>query len=99
MSIDEFIETVVPKLPQPERIETRYMSGKELKLTGYGYGKGKKKIDDKGMYKVPMRVPDDEVNHRMKLRLAWLRGGKPAVKTYLLKYMHKAVVELVISVI
>lgn len=99
MSIDEFIDTVVLKLPQPTRVEHKYMSGKELKLTGYGMGKNKSKIDSKGIYKVPITVPEKEVDHRTKLRLAWLRGGKPAVRTYLLKHLHPTLVETIITVI
>lgn len=99
MSIDTFIEIVYPKLNQPVRTEMQLMSGKDLRLTGYGGGKNKKLIENDAVYKVPVQVPEPEVNHRQKLRLAWLRGGKPAVRTYLLKFLHPSIVEEVISVI
>jgi hypothetical protein len=38
------------------------------------------------LYKIPAPVVV-QVNHKAKLRLAWLRGGRQAVKTYLGRYL------------
>jgi hypothetical protein len=111
MSIDEFIDIVAPKLDHPLKTTDTFMTGKDLKLTGFAQRKGvaklvhgpsKNKIDDNGVYKVKVPVEPEKLKsstHRMKLRLAWLRGGKPAVRTYLLKYMNEDDVTKAISVI
>lgn len=97
MSIDEFIDIVAPKLKMSVVKGYDNIKGSELKLTGYKEVKGKP-IEDHVMYKIPtpIIVP---VDHRWKLKLAWLRGGKPAVKTYLSKFLTAAVLKEVIKVL
>lgn len=98
MSIDEFIEIVAPKLKHDLVKDSFFMSGKELKLTGYGYGPNAAKIEDDLVYEIPMPSVRP-VNHKRKLRLAYLRGGKPAVRTYLRKYLSEEAVEKIIQVL
>lgn len=81
MTIDEFIETVAPKLKMPVKKSWETMTGRELKLTGYKEIKGKP-IEDHKLYKIPVPLTVNVV-HKKKLRLAWLRGGPPAIRTYL----------------
>lgn len=98
MSIDEFIDKVAPKLNEPLKSQDTFVLGKDLKLTGFG--KSDKPIDNDAVYKIKVPIkPEQRSDHRMKLRLAWLRGGKPAIRTYLLKYMNPEDVEKAISVI
>lgn len=96
MSIDEFIDTVAPlKMPVRKSYET--MRGSELKLTGYKEVKGKPIEDDKN-YKIPTpaTVP---VDHKQKLRLAWLRGKQAAVRTYLERILKPSELDEVTKVI
>lgn len=96
MTIDTFIEIVAPKLNMPTKKDFGYMSGKDLKLTGYG--EMGIPINDNEIYKIP--VPTEiQVDHAKKLKLAWLRGGKLAVKSYLLKHLPKEAVEQIITVL
>ena len=96
MTIDKFLEIVAPKLQMPVEKDHTYMYGRELKLTGYG--EMGIPINDDELYKIPLpRVI--QTDHARKIRLAWLRGGKLAVKTYLLKHLNPDVVEQVISVL
>lgn len=96
MTIDKFIEIVAPKLNMPTEKDFTYMSGKDLKLTGYG--EMGVPINDNEIYKIPTpRVI--KTDHERKIRLAWLRGGKLAVKTYLLKHLPKEAVEQIITVL
>lgn len=88
MSIDEFVDTVAPKLKMPVRKSYDTIRGGELKLTGYGEVKGKPIEDDK-FYKIPVPIIE-EVDHKKKLRLAWLRGGKPSLRTYLGRILKPA---------
>ena len=97
MSIDEFIEIVVPKLKMPVAKSYENMKGSDLKLTGYTEVKGKP-IEDEKIYRIPTPVVV-HVDHRWKLKLAWLRGGRAAVRTYLSKFIPAEALEKVISVI
>lgn len=97
MGIDDFIEIVAPKLKMPVRRSYDTMKGSTLKLTGYKEVKGKP-IEDHKIYKIPAPAVV-HVDHKMKLRLAWLRGGKQAVKTYLGRYLKSGDVMEVISVL
>lgn len=97
MSIDDFIEIVAPKLKMPVRPSYETMKGSVLKLTGYKEVKGKPIKDDK-LYKIPAPVVV-QVNHKAKLRLAWLRGGKLAVGTYLSRYLKVSDLKEVMSVL
>lgn len=97
MTIDEFIETVAPKLAMPVKKTWDTMTGRELKLTGYKEIKGKP-IEDHKIYKIPVPV-SEKVDHKKKLRLAWLRGGKPALRTYLERILKPADLKKVTPVI
>jgi hypothetical protein len=81
MTIDEFIEIVYPKLKMKTVTSHEFYTGKELKLTGHKKVNGGD-INDNMVYKIPTAAVV-HVNHKRKLRLAWLRGGKAAVRTYL----------------
>jgi hypothetical protein len=81
MTIDEFIEIVYPKLKMKTVASHEFYTGKELRLTGHKDVNGEE-IRDTEVYKVPTAAVI-QVDHRRKLRLAWLRGGKSAVRTYL----------------
>lgn len=85
MNIDQFIKTVNKKLRMPTVKVYDSMRGSELKLTGFKEVKGKK-IEDHKIYKYPTTA-EVPTNHEWKLKLAWLRGGRSAVRTYLSKYM------------
>ena len=97
MTIDNFIEIVVPKLKMPVKKGFDKMKGSDLKLTGFKEVKGEP-IEDHKIYKIPAPIVV-HVDHRKKLRLAWLRGGKPAVRTYLEKFLKAEQLEKVISVL
>ena len=81
MTIDEFIEIVHPKLKMKTVIHHEFYSGRDLKKTGHKDIKGAPIVNDT-IYKVPVPAVI-QVNHKRKLRLAWLRGGKAAVRNYL----------------
>jgi hypothetical protein len=97
MTIDEFITIVYPKLPMPVQKSFDLIKGSELKLTGYKEVKGEPIEDDK-TYRMPVPVVI-QINHKWKLTLAWFRGGKPAVKTYLAKYLKVEDLEKVMTVL
>jgi hypothetical protein len=97
MTIDDFIKIVSPKLSMPVEKSFEIMKGSELKLTGYKEVKGKPIEDDK-TYRIPSPVVI-QVDHKWKLTLAWLRGGKPAVRTYLSKYLKAKDLEKVMTVL
>lgn len=97
MKIDEFIETVAPKLKMPVKKSWETMTGSELKLTGYKEIKGKP-IEDHKLYKIPVPATI-EINHKKKLRLAWLRGGPPAIRTYLERILTAADLKRITPVI
>jgi hypothetical protein len=97
MGIDEFIKIVAPKLKMPVVRSFETMKGSDLKLTGYKEVKGKP-IDDHKIYKIPTPAVV-KVNHERKLRLAWLRGGRQAVRNYLNRYFKVDDVTKVIEVL
>lgn len=97
MKIDEFIDKVAPKLAMPVRPAWEKMKGSELRLTGYKEVRGKP-IEDHKIYTIPAPY-SVKVDHNKKLRLAWLRGGKLAVKTYLAKFLKKDELQKVMKVL
>lgn len=96
MSIDEFIKIVAPKLKLPTKKVYDHIVGSELRLTGVKDVKGKP-IEDSKTYKMLEHIEIVDWDHERKLKLAWLRGGKLAVKTYLKKWLTEKQVELIIG--
>jgi fructose/tagatose bisphosphate aldolase len=97
MTIDEFIETVYPKIKHRISKTEDTIMGAELMLTGVKNVKGEE-IDPDKVYKmeVPVIIHQD---HKRKLRLAWLRGGKNSVREYLSEYLDAKVLDVVMSVL
>ena len=85
--IDNFIDMLAKKLPEYDlvRMEKTYISGKELRLTGYKDVDGQP-IDDEKTYALPVPVRK-KVDHRHKLRLAHLAEGMQGVYNYLGAYL------------
>jgi hypothetical protein len=97
MTIDEFIEIVYPKLKQDVKKTTELISGSDLLLSG------QKEINDEKI--IPNRMYEMEVpviirqDHKRKLQLAFLRGGKLGVRSYLHKWLDPKVLNTVMSVL
>lgn len=95
MTIDEFITIVHPKLKHRVSITQDKIIGSELMLTGVKDVNGEKIVPNK-MYL--MDVPAIEKQpHERKLRLAWLRGGKNAVRSYLKDWLDPKVLDKVMD--
>lgn len=85
--LDKFIAQMAPKLPERSRIrmDITYITGAELKLTGFKDYKGKPLVDDT-VYELD--VPVEKVhNHKFRMRLAFLRYGMQGVYEYLENYL------------
>ena len=95
MSIDEFIEIVHPKLKHKVSLSQDQIIGSELLLTGVKEVKGEKIIPNK-MYLMDVPVVEKQ-DHQRRLRLAWLRGGKNAVRNYLTKWLKPEILEQVMT--
>ena len=97
MSIDDFIEIVHPKIKDEVKMTQEKIIGAELMLTGVEDVHGEKIIPNK-MYlmDVPIIIKKE---HKKRLRLAWLRGGKQGVKRYLSLWMKPDVLETVMTVL
>jgi len=97
MNIDEFIEIVFPKLKMKTAIHHEVYNGRDLKLTGHKEVEGEP-IEDHKRYRIPTPVVI-QVDHRRKLRLAWLRGGKSAVRFYLKDFLSESDLNKVLTVL
>lgn len=97
LGIDEFIEIVYPKIKQKVIMTQDLIAGDELILTGVKEVEGEK-IDVKKVYKmdVPCVIHQD---HKTKLRLAFLRGGKSGVRNYLKDWLDLPVLDAVMNVL
>lgn len=98
MTITEFIETVAPKLALPIMPSYDRIKGSDLRETGQTEIHGKPVKDEK-YYRIPSPIVIKDYDHSKKLRLAWLRGGKQAVKNYLGKFLKQGDVQQVIRVL
>jgi hypothetical protein len=96
ISIDKFIEIVHSRLPLPTINTHDHIAGSDLKLTGVKNVEGQK-IQDHKIYKVLHKAPIKDWDHKKKIRLAWLRGGKPAVGKYLNQFLDHDIVKQLIS--
>jgi hypothetical protein len=97
MTIDDFIDIVHPKIKDEVKMSQERIIGSELLLTGVKDVHGEKIIPNK-MYlmDVPVVIKKE---HKKKLRIAWLRGGKLGVKRYLTPWLKADVLESVMSVL
>ena len=97
LGIDEFINIVYPKIKQKVIMTQDLIAGDELILTGVKEVEGEK-IDVKKVYKmdVPCIIQQD---HKTKLRLAYLRGGKNGVRNYLKDWLDLPVLDAVMGVL
>ena len=87
MDIEKFIDLIAQRLPDFTRIgtDTFFFSGKELKLTGVKEFKGKALVDS-DTYGVDFpRLK--KMNHRKKMRDAWLANGMQGVYDYIEPYI------------
>jgi hypothetical protein len=96
VTIDEFIEIVYPKLKNDVAVTKDDIKGDELMLTGITEVKGKK-VEKGKQYKIDVPVVV-VVDHRRKLRLAYIRGGRLAVGNYLSRYLPLDVLSVVMTV-
>ena len=97
MTIDEFIKIVAPRLRGKVTKVMEEMWGRDLKLTGYKEVDGKP-IEDHKKYRIPVPVAE-KIDHKRLMSLAWLRGGKLAIASYLRKYMKAEEVTEVMKVL
>jgi hypothetical protein len=97
MKISEFIDIVAPRLKMGIARGHDQIDGKTLKLSGYKEVDGGA-IEDHKIYSIPVPVVV-HINHKWKMKLAWLRGGKGALGTYLRKHMKSGDVKKALSVL
>lgn len=85
--IDNFIDLLAKKLPEHDlvRMDPTFISGKELRLTGYKDVNGQPIEDDK-TYELPVPVLK-KVDHRHKMRIAHLAEGMQGLYNYLGSYL------------
>jgi hypothetical protein len=98
MTITQFIGIVAPKLKPDSKLTYEVYKGSDLKLTAYKDAGNGKPIQDHKLYKVPVPV-HLKTDHHRKMKLAWLRGGRNAVRTYLHKYVKTSDLNKIMSVL
>ena len=104
--ISQFVDEIAPRLPEFEiiRIDTTTISGADLMLTGIN----RILVADKFYeipcpvfqgYKVGDEVRPKPVDHRARMRNAFLAQGYKGLYTYLSRYMPAAEIEKIKSTI
>lgn len=99
--IEVFINKMADKLPEFEHVdnEKTWISGREMLLTGLKMQSGEP-IDPDGSYEIEVPIykgamingeaVNKPIDHRYKMRLAWLKHGQQGLFSYLRDYLTEA---------